>query len=540
MPATALAGTFSKRFWSVAAALVAISAVVFALVSVSNAPTARADTLLSDTFEDGNLDGWTRSGGSWSVTADGSQVARQSSTSSDARALAGQSTWSNYAVQARVKALAFNGSDRFTAVLARAQSNTSYYYLTLRSSNTVQIKKLASGSSTTLSSTSFTVTTGTFYTLRLEVNGSTLRGFVNGTQVGQATDTQFGSGRAGLATFNASASFDDVLVETTTGTPPTTTTTTTTTTSPGPGPQPPAGIMGYATLNGLGQNGTTGGAGGPTVTVTTASALISEINAAGPRTVRVQGMITVPSGMHEVSSDKTIIGVGSNSGISGGGFNVGLAIDDDITSPPANAVHNVIIRNLIFEDANDDSINVQMFTHHVWIDHNTFRPAADGSVDIKRGSDFATVSWNHFDGTDKTMLLGRDDSDTAQDSGRLRVTYHNNWFDETTQRNPRTRFGNVVHVLNNYYGAVDDYGVASTMQSAVLVEGNYFENTESPCELGQGSSPAGALRAVNNVFVGSGSCATGGSVGGVPYSYTPQNPNNVKASVTAGAGVGRI
>jgi pectate lyase len=254
----------------------------------------------------------------------------------------------------------------------------------------------------------------------------------------------------------------------------------------------------------------------------------------------VSGMLSVPSGMHEVSSDKTIIGVGSNSGINGGGLNIGLPIDDGITSPPANAVHNVIIRNMIFQGANDDSINVQMFTHHVWIDHNEFRPASDGSLDIKRGSDFITVSWNKFAGTDKTMLLGRDDGDSAQDSGRLHVTYANNWFDSTGQRNPRTRFGNVVHVLNNYYNAVDDYGIASTMQSAVLVEGNSFENTESPCELGQGSSPAGALRAVNNLFVGSGTCQTGGSVGGVPYSYTPQNSSNVKASVTSGAGVGRI
>jgi pectate lyase len=71
------------------------------------------------------------------------------------------------------------------------------------------------------------------------------------------------------------------------------------------------------------------------------------------------------------------------------------------------------------------------------------------------------------------------------------VTYYDNWFDGTQQRNPRVRFGNVVHVLNNYYGSVDDYGVASTQNGAVLVEGNSFENTESPCELGQGDSPAG-------------------------------------------------
>jgi pectate lyase len=523
-----------RRLGAILGVLTAISAITGALLVVP-APPAQAATLFSDNFEDGNLDGWTRSGGSWSVTTDGSQVARQSSTSSDARALAGQTTWTNYAVQARVKALAFNGSDRFTAILARAQSATSYYYLSLRSSNTVQLRRLVNGSATTLASSAITVTTGTFYTLRIEVNGNQLRGFVNGNLVATATDNQYTAGRAGVATFNASASFDDVLVETLGTTPPTTTTTT----NPNPQP-PPADLIGYATLNGLGQSGTTGGAGGPTVTVNNAAAFLSEINASGPRIVRVQGMLSVPSGMHEVSSDKTIIGVGSGSGITGGGLNIGLAIDDDITSPPANAVHNVIIRNMIFQGANDDSVNVQMFSHHIWIDHNEFRPATDGSLDIKRGSDFVTVSWNRFAGTDKTMLLGRDDSDAAQDSGRLRVTYHNNWFDNTTQRNPRTRFGNVVHVLNNYYDAVEDYGVASTMQSAVLVEGNYFENTESPCELGQGSSPAGALRSVNNVFVGSGTCQTGGTVGGVPYSYRAQSANDARSSVVAGAGVGRI
>jgi pectate lyase len=515
--------------------LTAIAAVVLAFAVFT--PSARAATLLSDNFEDGNLDGWTRSGGSWSVVTDGTQVARQGSTSSDARALAGDAAWTDYSVQARVKPLSFNGSDRFTAVLARAQSATSYYYLTLRSSNTVQLKKLVGGSSTTLSTASVTVATNTWYTLRIEVSGNTLRGFVNGTQVGSATDNQFAAGRAGLATFNASASFDDVQVET--GTTPTPTATTPTITPTGP-VDPPAGLIGYATLNALGQNSTTGGAGGPTVTVTSASAFLSEINAAGPRIVRVQGMLSVPSGMHEVASDKTIVGVGSGSGITGGGLNIGLAIDDDITSPPANAVHNVIIRNMIFAGANDDSINVQMFSHHIWIDHNEFRPATDGSLDVKRGSDYVTIAWNRFAGTDKTMLLGHDDDNAAQDVGRLRVTYHNNWFDGTNQRNPRTRFGNVVHVLNNYYSSVGDYGIASTQSSAVLVEGNSFENTESPCELGQGDSSAGALRAVNNLFVGSGTCQTGGNVGNPPYPYTAQNPNAVKASVMSGAGVGRI
>jgi len=526
MPQTVHVGRLPRHAGIVLAVLTAIGAVLLALVVA--APAARAESLLSDTFEDGNSNGWTTSGGSWSVVSDGSQVLRQSGTSGNARALAGQTNWTDYSVQARVKALSFNGSDRFTAVMARAQSADSYYYLAVRSSNTVQLKKLVGGTSTTLASGSLTVSAGTWYTLRIEVSGTTLRGYVNGNLVGTASDSQFSSGQAGLATFNASAAFDDVQVESGTTTPPT--------------DPPPADddLMGYATLDALGQNSTTGGAGGTTVTVTSGSALLNEIEADGPRIIQVQGMLSVPSGMHDVSSDKTIVGVGSSSGISGGGLNVGLPLSDSITSPPSNAVHNVIIRNLVFQNANDDSINVQMFTHHVWIDHNEFRPAADGSLDIKRGSDYVTVSWNRFAGTDKTMLLGHDDGSGAQDTGRLRVTYHHNWFDGTQQRNPRVRFGNVVHVLNNYYDAVEDYGVASTQNAAVLVEANFFENTESPCERGQGDSPAAALRAVNNGFSGSGTCATGGSVGGVPYSYTAQNAGDVKASVTADAGVGQI
>ena len=67
-----------------------------------------------------------------------------------------------------------------------------------------------------------------------------------------------------------------------------------------------------------------------------------------------------------------------------------------MTSPPANAVHNVIIRNLVFRNASDDSINVQMFSHHVWIDHNDLAQGYDGLIDIKRGSSYVTVSWNHL------------------------------------------------------------------------------------------------------------------------------------------------
>src|SRR5688572_3061281 len=81
---------------------------VAATLSVVRAQTT---TLFTDNFEDGNANGWSKSGGSWSVVPDGSLVYRQGSTGSDAKARAGSASWADYAVQARVKPLAFNGPD---------------------------------------------------------------------------------------------------------------------------------------------------------------------------------------------------------------------------------------------------------------------------------------------------------------------------------------------------------------------------------------------------------------------------------------------
>jgi pectate lyase len=272
--------------------------------------------------------------------------------------------------------------------------------------------------------------------------------------------------------------------------------------------------------------GTTGGGSATPVTVSTSSTLISAMQSSSPAVVRISGMISL-SGMQKVSSNKTLIGVGSGSGISGGGLNL-------------SNVTNVIIQNLNFTGSSDDAINVQEGSTKIWIDHNILSNAHDGLIDIKRASDFITVSWNRFFNHNKTMLLGHSDDNGSQDRGHLRVSYHHNWFDSTTQRHPRVRFGNPVHVYNNYYGGVTSYGVASTMEAGVLVEGNYFENTADPFHLGEGSSPGGSLVARNNFFVNSGSGQQGGSVKAIPYSYSLDTASSVRATVRNGAGVGKV
>jgi pectate lyase len=283
--------------------------------------------------------------------------------------------------------------------------------------------------------------------------------------------------------------------------------------------------IGFASVAGS----TTGGVGGATVTVDTTDELLEAIDTVGPLIIQVSGSIAITS-KQGVRPNKTIIGLGSNATITGGGFDFYKS-------------SNVIVRNLTFVDAEDDAINIGQESHHIWIDHNTFRGAVDGSVDIVRMADYVTVSWNHFDKSDKSMLISHSDS-ASTDVGHLKISIHHNWFDHSKQRHPRVRFGEPVHVFNNYFDGNELYGVASTMNGGVLVEGNNFNNVPYPCYSTSGYAESGPGRLVqrDNVFTNSGTCEAGGTVvePRTYYSYTLDPAANVPALVQAGAGAGKI
>jgi pectate lyase len=517
-----------QRRGILAATGAALTAAALALGVVT---TAHAAVVFSDDFNDGNASGWSKSGGTWTVVTDGSPAYRQENTGSElARAFSGQTSWTDYQLQARVKPLAFNGANRLVGIALRSESSTRMYRLALVNSGRAELQAVNGSSITVIGSAALGVSTGSWYTLRIDAAGSSIRGFVNGTQVGAGTNTAYDSGRIALVTAYASAVFDDVSVNTTGSTPPTgpppssPSTPPTSPTAPPPSNPPPGnatGLVGWATQNG----GTNGGAGGSTVTVTSAAALTDAVGSSSPMIVRVSGTISC-SGMLRVRSNKSILGVGSNATIAGCGLNI-------------NGDRNVIIRNITFRDWDDDAINVQESATNIWVDHNSFTNGYDGAVDIKRGSDFITVSWNRVVGHDKSMLLGHSDDNASQDVGHLRVSYHHNWFDGSGTRHPRVRFGNPVHVYNNYYFN-NEYGVASTMNGGVLVEGNYFEGVDEPTLVGYADSDPGTLVQRNNVFVGSGTPQSAGGVAGIPYSYSLDPAANVKAMVTSGAGAGRI
>ena len=141
-------------------------------------------------------------------------------------------------------------------------------------------------------------------------------------------------------------------------------------------------LVGYAA-------GTTGGGSGSGTTVTSCSALTTAAKAGG--VIKISGNLS-GCGIIKLVSNTSVLGVGSNSGITGGGFQI-------------RKVSNVIVRNLKFHDAPDgkDQIDIDASTK-VWIDHNDFssdgitgdKDKYDGLVDVKHGADSITISWNKF------------------------------------------------------------------------------------------------------------------------------------------------
>lgn len=201
----------------------------------------------------------------------------------------------------------------------------------------------------------------------------------------------------------------------------------------------------------------------------------------------------------DIPADTTLIGVGRNAGFKGASLQI-------------EAVDNVIVRNLTFEspldcfpqwDPTDTAVGnwnseydsaVVYGSTHVWLDHNTFTDGDhpdsslpsyfgriyeqhDGELDIVKGADYVTASWNVFTDHDKTILVGNSDSAStaAVDRGHLKVTFHHNLFSNLVERAPRVRFGQ-VDSYNNHFVAGDgfSYSYGIGMESQLVAEHNAF------------------------------------------------------------------
>ena len=239
---------------------------------------------------------------------------------------------------------------------------------------------------------------------------------------------------------------------------------------------------------------------------------------------------------------------------------------------------NIVIRNINFRQpkANNgaDAVSMQE-CDGVWVDHCTFtslnqtKDYEDGSTDVTHGSKNVTVSWCRYIKTQKSCLVGHSNSQSSDT--QISVTFHHNWFDNSSSRHPRVRYG-VAHVYNNLYDGCTTYGAGSAYGAKVLVEYNYFDGVQLPTDIctypakeGDVSnlqgSVAGYLYPTENIYVNRPEKARDpyplsnvaytkyGGEAGTPltyadfqpsYSYTVTAAEDVPEVVKANAGYGKL
>lgn len=154
---------------------------------------------------------WTPIAGSWSSQSD-PNLYMQSSTTGGASSITG-STIAEQSVQATVRQVGMGtGTQTWFGLLARYRDASNYYYVTLRNSGEISLRRLLNGTAQVLDSAPFSVAPHTAYRLRLEAIQDQLRVYVDDRLILEATDSAIAEGRQGAVMYKSATQYDDVLI----------------------------------------------------------------------------------------------------------------------------------------------------------------------------------------------------------------------------------------------------------------------------------------------------------------------------------------
>ncbi len=169
--------------------------------------------LFRDDFESGSTN-WGVTQGTCSIQADETSVFTCELGTNEARAVAGD-IWGEYSVQARVRINELDPAGGRRIYLAgRFADSNNWYGAAIYDGNPfeVQIRKKSAGTSSDIVRGTYPIELGTWYTIKLEMKGSSLKLFMNDTLQLETTDTEFNQGRIALLVDRTSVSWDDVIV----------------------------------------------------------------------------------------------------------------------------------------------------------------------------------------------------------------------------------------------------------------------------------------------------------------------------------------
>ena len=169
-----------------------------------------------ENFESGNAVNWTRGPGSqFSVfrRSTVNNVFRQVSVAGDAHAILAGPARVHQGVEADIIPWAFGCADCWVGLATRYVDPQNYYYVTLRHSGSVQLKRMRGGAFTTLASAAWPVPLHRTFRLRLDSMGKRHRVYIDGKLVLNFDDSApLTSGNAAVVMYKAKADYDNVAV----------------------------------------------------------------------------------------------------------------------------------------------------------------------------------------------------------------------------------------------------------------------------------------------------------------------------------------
>ena len=172
-----------------------------------------------------------------------------------------------------------------------------------------------------------------------------------------------------------------------------------------------------------------------------------------------------------IKSDKTVDGRGRDIRITGMGIltneSSNLIFENLTFTAPAITAHDTTSRR---------ALSIHNRTHHVWVDHCTFEEYPLILVDVKRGSNAVTLSWNRFENAQSGILFGLE-PDIFIDSAQT-LTLHHNYFSNLELRGVLARRGK-LHAYNNFFYDVKQAGIECSDSASCYISNNAF-NIETP------------------------------------------------------------
>ncbi|KAF4464298.1 pectin lyase F [Fusarium albosuccineum] len=189
----------------------------------------------------------------------------------------------------------------------------------------------------------------------------------------------------------------------------------------------------------------------------------------------------------DVKSNKSIVGVGSKGVIRGKGLRF------------RGGVKNIIVQNIHFTELNPqfvwggDAITMDD-CDMIWIHRNKFSLVGRQFIVSGWGpAGHVTISDNEFDGKTtwsagcngkhywSLLLIGKKDW----------YTFSGNWIHDVSGRAPHVGTGDsaiYMHAINNYFENIGGHAFDISENTNVLIEGNYFQNVDTPLTSGSFTS----------------------------------------------------